>query len=97
MPNFTTVVSGGKFDVDLVNDGWTALITNILPAVRKQPLGAAAAPSASNEALVQRANVQKMERVRARVDAVVQDRATAEALKPCTTRLASGPASTACT
>ena len=34
------------------------------------------------EALVQLADYQKMEQVRARVDAIVQDRATAEALKP---------------
>ena len=95
--NFTAVVSGGKFDVDLVSDGWTDLITNILLAARKPPAGlhgaagAAGAPGASGapgalptrtEDLVQRADYQKMERVRARVDAVVKDRATAEALKP---------------
>jgi cyclohexanone monooxygenase len=32
MDNFTTVISGGRFEVDLVNDGWTDLITNILLA-----------------------------------------------------------------
>jgi cyclohexanone monooxygenase len=80
--NFTTVVSGGKFEVDLVNDGWTDLITNILLAARKQPMNAAGTPVTSNQALIQRADFQKMERVRARVDAVVKDRSTAEALKP---------------
>jgi len=78
--NFTTVVSGGRFDVDLVNDGWTDLICNILLAARKK--SATGEPVANTEALIQLADYQKMERVRARVDAVVKDRATAEALKP---------------
>jgi cyclohexanone monooxygenase len=74
------VVSGGRFDVDLVNDGWTDLICNILLAARRQP--AADGPPVDTEALIQQADDLKMERVRARVDAVVKDRATAEALKP---------------
>jgi len=83
--NFTTVVSGGKFDVDLVNDGWTDLICNILLAARKQPtepVGAPGVAATSTEELIQRADFQKMERVRARVDAVVKNPATAAALKP---------------
>ena len=80
MDNFTTVISGGHFEVDLVNDGWTDLITNILLAARRQP--ATGGPAQDTEALIQRADFQKMQRVRARVDAVVKDRSTAEALKP---------------
>ena len=80
MDNFTTVISGGRFDVDLVNDGWTDLITTILLAARRQP--AADGAPVDTEALIQLADFQKMERVRARVDAVVKDRQTAEALKP---------------
>lgn len=80
MDNFTTVISGGRFEVDLVNDGWTDLITNILLAARRQPANRAAVEN--TDELVQIADYQKMERVRARVDAVVKDRATAEALKP---------------
>jgi cyclohexanone monooxygenase len=80
MDNFTAVISGSRFDVDLVNDGWTDLIGNILlSARRKARAGEAVADEA---ALIQLADYQKMERVRARVDAVVKDRATAEALKP---------------
>jgi cyclohexanone monooxygenase len=83
MDNFTTVISGGRFEVDLVNDGWTDLITNILLAARRQPPTAAnGAPALDTEALIQLADYQKMQRVRARVDAVVQNPATAEALKP---------------
>lgn len=80
MDNFTTVISGGKFEVDLVSDGWTDLITNILLVARKQ------APDgklpANVDELIQLADYQKMERVRARVDSIVRDKATADALKP---------------
>ena len=83
MDNFTTVISGGRFEVDLVNDGWTDLITNILLAARRQPATAAThAPVLDTEALIQQADFHKMQRVRARVDAVVKNPATAEALKP---------------
>ncbi len=80
MMNFTTVISGGKFEVDLVNDGWTDLITNILLAARKE--SAPDATPAETEALIQLADYRKMERVRARVDEIVKDSATAAALKP---------------
>jgi cyclohexanone monooxygenase len=80
MDNFTAVISGSKFDVDLVNDGWTDLIGNILLAARKK--SRAGEPVADEAELIQLADYQKMERVRARVDAIVKDRATAEALKP---------------
>ena len=80
MDNFTTVISGGRFDVDLVNDGWTDLITNILLAARRQP--ADGRQAADTAALIQLADDQKMERVRARVSSVVQDSVTAESLKP---------------
>jgi cyclohexanone monooxygenase len=80
MDNFTAVISGGKFDVDLVDDGWTDLIGNILLAARKK--SAAGEAVANTEELIQLADYAKMERVRARVDAVVKDGATADALKP---------------
>ena len=80
MHNFTTVISGGRFEVDLVNDGWTDLINNIALAAHRQAQAGGAV--ADPEALVQRADDLKMQKVRARVDAVVQDPATADALKP---------------
>jgi cyclohexanone monooxygenase len=80
MHNFTTVISGGRFEVDLVNDGWTDLINNIALAAHRQ--AQAGGEVADPEALVQRADDLKMQKVRARVDAVVQDPATADALKP---------------
>ena len=78
--NFTAVISGAEFEVDLVNDGWTDLIGGILLSARRK---AVAGETVSNEAeLIQLADYSKMERVRARIDSVVKDPGTAEALKP---------------
>ena len=78
--NFTSVVSGSAFEIDLVNDGWTDIIGNILLSARK---AAASGQTVTDEAtLIQLADFRKMERVRARVDSIVTDKATAEALKP---------------
>ena len=77
--NFTAVISGADFEVDLVNDGWTDLIGNILIAARRR---ARSGEDVDVDALVQLADYQKMEKVRARIDSIVEDPATAEALKP---------------
>jgi cyclohexanone monooxygenase len=78
--NFTTLTSGGFADEDLVRDGWTDIINNIqLLAHRKLALGE---PVEDPAALTQLADFKKMEQIRARVDAIVQDPAVAEALKP---------------
>ncbi len=83
MDNFTAVISGAPVDEDLVNDGWTDLITGILLAARRAPGAQDAPPSpAQTEALIQHADDLKMQRVRARIDAEVRDAATAAALKP---------------
>ncbi len=78
--NFSAVVSGEEFDEDMVNDGWTDLIGNILLLARRKER--AGEKVEDPQALMQVADYQKMERVRARVDQIVQDRATADALKP---------------
>jgi cyclohexanone monooxygenase len=80
MDNFNVLVSGGFADKDLVNDGWTDIIGNILLLARRK---AEAGEAVENPAeLMQLADFKKMEQVRARVDAVVRDSATADALKP---------------
>jgi cyclohexanone monooxygenase len=80
MDNFTILTSGGFQTEDLVKDGWTDIIGNILLLARKQ---AEAGQQMGNPAdLMQLADFKKMEQVRARVDNVVQDPQTAEALKP---------------
>ena len=79
MDNFNTLVSGGIADVDLVNDGWTDIIGNLLMRIRREnePLG----PDALGEAM-EMADFEKMEQIRSRVDAIVEDPTVAEALKP---------------
>ena len=83
MDNFNTLVSGGLAEVDLVNDGWTDIIRNlgaILPRGNGQP----ATPEAMMEMgrLMELADFKKMNEIRARVDRIVKDKATAESLKP---------------
>src|SRR5437868_6081341 len=80
MDNFNILVSGGFADEDLVNDGWTDIIGNILLLARKKM--AAGEPVENPAELMQLADFKKMEQVRARVDSIVQDPGVAEALKP---------------
>jgi cyclohexanone monooxygenase len=76
MDNFNTLVSGGFAEEDLVNDGWTDIIRNLLLIARQ---GNASGDPAQ---LMELADFQKMESIRARVDQIVEDEAKAEALKP---------------
>lgn len=80
MENFNTLVSGGFAPQDLVMDGWTHIIRNLLFIASKEE-NANLSPE-KLAGLAEIADFQKMEQVRARVDAVVADKATAEALKP---------------
>ena len=79
MDNFNTLVSGGFAEEDLVADGWTDIIRNLGLIARSRAAGEGAHDPG---ALVQLADFQKMEQIRARVDAIVADPATAQALKP---------------
>ncbi len=76
MDNFNALVSGVPQDVDLVDDGWTDIIGNLLTMMRKGEGGGDLAET------LQLADFKKMEQVRARAEQVVKDKATAEALKP---------------
>lgn len=77
MDNFNILVSGGYQEEDLVSDGWTDIIRNILILAGR----GAKTPQEAME-LAQLADFKKMESIRARVDSVVGDKATADALKP---------------
>src|SRR5581483_2557326 len=80
MENFNTLVSGGFQEEDLVNDGWTDIIGKLLVMVRRDR-----DPDLSPEGLartMEMADFEKMEQIRARVDAIVDDPSTAESLKP---------------
>ncbi len=80
MDNFNILVSGGFQAEDLVNDGWTDIIRKLLVMVQQDDK-----PDLSPEALartMETADFEKMEQIRARVDSIVEDPATAESLKP---------------
>jgi len=79
MDNFNILVSGGFAEEDLVADGWTDIIRNLGMIARNKAANQGVQDPA---ALVQLADFQKMEQIRARVDSVIQEPATAEALKP---------------
>jgi cyclohexanone monooxygenase len=78
--NFNVLVGGGHQEVDLVSDGWTDIIRR-LAAVLPREADADVAPE-EQARMAEMADFEKMESIRARVDAIVQDRETAEALKP---------------
>ena len=80
MDNFNILVSGGFQDVDLVNDGWTDIIRKLL--IMAQQDGVANGSEFDLAKTMELADFEKMEQIRARVDAIVQDPATGEALKP---------------
>jgi cyclohexanone monooxygenase len=81
MDNFNILVSGGWQKEDLVADGWTDIIRNLGLAAARRAAKGEMGPGDPAE-LLQLADFQKMESIRARVDQVVADRRKAEALKP---------------
>ena len=93
LTNFATLLGFGFTDEDLVQDGWTDLARRVqrrvLAIVDENP-GIELTPE-----LIQRAyeasDDEKMEDIRARCDAIVQDPATAEALKPWYRQLCKRP------
>ncbi len=80
MENFTLLTSGGIAEQDLVMDGWTDIIGKLLTRLRERDPADAA--SGDIGAVLELADFEKMEQIRARVDTVVRDADTAEALKP---------------
>ncbi|HYZ90853.1 MAG TPA: NAD(P)/FAD-dependent oxidoreductase [Actinomycetota bacterium] len=81
MDNFNILVSGGFQEEDLVSDGWTDIIRNLLILVRQSD-GDAPVDMPSLMKTMETADFQKMEQIRARVDSIIEDASTAEALKP---------------
>ena len=77
--NFQVLTGGGQAEEDLVADAWTS-ITRKLPVMRHDS-GSSSSPEERTRD-IELADFAKMEEIRARVDELVTDRATAEALKP---------------
>ena len=80
MDNFMTLVSGGFADEDLVNDGWTEIIRNLGSMVNFKGMGRLSPAEIAEK--MELADFQKMEQIRARAEAEVADKGTAESLKP---------------
>ncbi|MBI2765399.1 MAG: NAD(P)/FAD-dependent oxidoreductase [Chloroflexi bacterium] len=78
--NFNILLSGGYQEKDLVADGWTDIFRNVL-LVGASPDAKPMSPEEVSVAM-ELADFRKMEQVRARVESLVNDPATAEALKP---------------
>ncbi len=79
MENFNTLTSGGVVEQDLIQDGWTEIIRNLVSMSKFRGTGV---DWNDVPKLMEIADFQKMNQIRARVDAIVKDKATAEALKP---------------
>jgi cyclohexanone monooxygenase len=80
MDNFNNLVSGVPQEVDLVHDGWTDLIGKLLVGIQQGRTNDFSAEGMAKA--VELADFEKMEEIRARVDATVKDPKVAEALKP---------------
>lgn len=82
--NFNILVSGGDQDEDLVSDGWTDIFRNLTGVAAKtasRKLGRRLTAS-EKAVLLELADYQKMNTVRARAEAIVEDPTVAEKLKP---------------
>jgi cyclohexanone monooxygenase len=80
MDNFQILTIGGYQEEDLVADGWTDIIRKLLFVLQSDE-NADLSPEGLERSL-ELADFEKMEQIRARVDAIVEDPASAEALKP---------------
>ncbi|KAM5357647.1 hypothetical protein ACJZ2D_016049 [Fusarium nematophilum] len=81
MDNFNTIVSGQHAEEDLVSDAWTEILRTVAGGFGSGSEGEQLTPE-QLAAKMQLADFKKMESIRARVDALVQDPKTAAALKP---------------
>lgn len=79
MENFNTLTSGGVIEEDLVQDGWTEIIRNLISMANYRGKGLEREEIAR---LMELADFQKMEQIRARAEEIVSDPNVAEALKP---------------
>ena len=89
MENFTTLQTGGFADEDLVMDGWTDISQRIRDKLLSSP-----EPDLSPEGMLKAyhdSDDEKMTEIRARIESIVADPATAEALKPWYRQLCKRP------
>ena len=79
MENFNALISGVPQEQDLVNDGWTDVINKML---HQFSTASEDETGMSIPEMMEMANMEKMEEIRARVDALVTNPDLAEKLKP---------------
>lgn len=91
LTNFATLQTGGFTDEDLVHDGWTDISKRIRDRVVADLGDGAEFTPATMLRAYESSDDEKMTEIRARVDAVVHDRATAEKLKPWYRQLCKRP------
>jgi cyclohexanone monooxygenase len=80
MENFNNLVTGIPEPEDLVGDGWTDIIGKLLLQMRQADTTDTTPEGMART--VELADFEKMESIRSRVDTLVNDPTTAEALKP---------------
>ena len=91
LTNFATLQTGGFTDVDLVQDGWTDIAKRVRDRVVTEIQAGAEYSPETMERAYHDSDDEKMTEIRARVDAIVDDEATAEALKPWYRQLCKRP------
>ncbi len=98
LTNFATLQTGGFADEDLVQDGWTDISKRIRDRVvammQADPGSGVTSASFGPEMMLKAyedSDDEKMEEIRARVDAIVEDELTAAALKPWYRQLCKRP------
>ena len=89
--NFTTLQTGGFTDEDLVKDGWTDISKRIRDRVVALVTERGAYTLEIQQEAYEASDDEKMAEIRARVDAIVSDPATADALKPWYRQLCKRP------
>ena len=89
--NFTTLQTGGFADEDLVKDGWTDIAQRIRDRVVAEITNGGEFTPDTIRRAYEESDDEKMDEIRSRVDAIVDDARTAEGLKPWYRQLCKRP------
>jgi cation diffusion facilitator CzcD-associated flavoprotein CzcO len=89
--NFATLQTGGFAGEDLVKDGWTDISQRIRDRVLENASNGEVFDVEAFQRAYEESDDEKMEEIRARVDRIVQDPDTADALKPWYRQLCKRP------
>lgn len=89
MDNFNIIVNGGQQSEDLVADGWTDIYRKLL--AHRAEVEDGLIDEVESARRRQLYDFEKMEQIRARVDSIVKNPATAEKLKPYYNQLCKRP------